>query len=99
MIVAPVYVLANPLALVLAVLDGYILTAAVYLIARRLLRGEQWCWRPTLERIITTPARFIDKRLALWRGEAVPGWQSWVVVFITVIVLRQLIAALIARMS
>ena len=78
MVLFPIHILANPLALVLAALDSYALTAMVYLIAKRLLCGDQWRWHPALERIVTSPAQFVERRLTTWRTQSVPGWQPWV---------------------
>ena len=99
MVVFPVHILANPLVLVLAAFDGYVLTAALYLITNRFTRGGHVRWHPVLGRIITAPAQFMEKRLVLWRSRPVPAWQPWTVVFVTALIVRQLVAVLIVSTS
>ena len=95
MVVFPVHILASPLALLLTALDAYVLTAAVYLIAKRLARDWAARWPPALRRFITAPAQTIERWLARRRSRRVPPWQPWAVVFGAVFVVRQLVAALI----
>jgi len=95
MIVFPIPILASPLALLLTVLDAYVLTAAVYLIANRLASDWAARWPPALRRFITAPAQAVESRLARRHSRQVPSWQPWAVVFGVVFVVRQLLAALI----
>ena len=99
MIVFPIHILATPLALVLAALDSYVLTTALFLITDRLVRKAGACWHPAMERIITAPAEVVERRIARHRVSPVPRWWSWAVVFALALFLRQLLAALILPMT
>jgi len=94
-ILFPIPILASPLALLLAALDAYVLSATAYVIASRLARDWTARWPPALRRFITAPAQAIEKRLARRQGHPVPPWQSWAVVLVAAVVVRQLLAALI----
>jgi hypothetical protein len=95
MIVFPVHILATPLVLPLAVVDAYILTAALYLIVNRLARGTSVGWHPGLSRLIAGPAQAVERWLVRWRGRAVPRWQPWILVFVTALVVREVLAVVI----
>jgi hypothetical protein len=95
MLVFPLHILANPLVLPLAVVDAYILTAALYLIVNRLARGSSVGWHPGLSRLIAGPAQAVERWLVRWRGRAIPRWQSWAVVFGAALVVREVLAAVV----
>jgi hypothetical protein len=95
MVIFPLYIATNPLALALAALDAYVLTAVVYLCTNRLMHSSSLQWHPILRKIVTAPARAIENRLIRRRNQPLPSWQPWTVVSVAAVIVRQLLAALI----